>query len=168
MALRADFRAGRKTLSPGRHRLRPVAAIALCLLVLLAAIHPVDADPQSPERFRDALDSGSDWDIAVPDLQSQRGFDAAIQAGTALESEAYLSLDRELRGIMRRLERDPADRDSLARLESLRERLRQRVGINLEAGFPYAAGVYIELLRIAGASPAEIRRLTAMLQARSG
>ena len=166
MAYRADSRAGRRSFFSVRHPVRRLAV--LFLVQWLMAIGSPTAEDRSPERFRDVLGSGSDWDIAVPDLQSPRGFEAAIQAGTALNSTTYLQLDRELRSVLRRLELDPLEADSIAQLEILRERLRQRVAVNLEAGFPYAAGVYIELLRIAGASPAEIRRLTAALQARSG
>jgi len=166
MAVWPDSGPGKGSLQPRRGPIRLAVANPFCPLLLIAALACGGVDAQTPQRFRDALDTSSDWDIAVPTLQSPSGMDAAIQSGTALDSAAYLAIDRELRGVMRRLERDPSDPETLGQLETLRERLRQRVAINLEAGFPYAAGVYIELLRIAGASPSEIRRLTAMLRER--
>lgn len=143
----------------------------LCALSLAAsaADRPaLDEDPSDSRvaRLQDALRHGGDWDIGMPELEPSGDFEAAVRDGRALESEIYRELDGELRRLTRRLAADPDDSTALAESAALRERLRERVESNLRLGYLYAAGVYVEMLDIAGAEPATVRDLTRRVQAR--
>lgn len=142
----------------------PLAVIALSALLFGGA--GAD-DRQQPERLRDAVHAGREWTIDVPAIgPADDDFSAAIREGRALDSAAYLEIDRERRRIARRLEEAPEDPGALADRAALQERLRQRIAVNLRLGYLYAAGVYITLLETTGAPADEIRSHTERLGAR--
>lgn len=130
---------------------------------LISAAGFVFAQDEAPRRLTDAVRNDSDWQIGIPEVDNSTDFQAAIRAGTALRSEFYRELDRELRRINGLLDQNPEDAAARQAREALRERLRERVSINLDAGYFYAAGVYIELLKLADAPSEEIDRLKRML-----
>jgi len=145
---------------PGR---RFAAALWIGLAVCAGPL-PGQDDP--PRRLNDAVNGGIDWQIGIPELGRPGDFQTAIRTGTALNSAIYHELDRELRRVNRRLEFDPDDPAAQRARLALRERLRDRVSINLDAGYFYAAGVYIELLETTGVTAEEIGQLTQTLRER--
>lgn len=143
----------------------------LCVLSLAAAAADrpaLDDDPSDARvaRLQDALRNGGDWDIGMPELEPAGDFEAAVRDGRALDSEVYRELDGELRRLTRRLASEPGDATALDELAALRGRLRERVESNLRLDYLYAAGVYVEMLDMAGAEPVTVRDLTRRVQAR--
>lgn len=106
-------------------------------------------------RLLDSLGNGSDWEIGMPRVDEPMGFEDAVRSGEALESAAY----RELHGVLQDALRAPPEASEAA-LAVVRERLRNRVETNAALGYIYAAGVYIEMLELAGAPEEDIRTLT--------
>jgi len=121
-------------------------------------------------RLQDSLDAGKDWDIGVPlpvpDSPTDSSFAGLIRAGRALESEAYRVLDSELRQVKQLLPARPEDEAVRQQLEELQDALAQRVEINLDFDYLYAAAVYIELFRQADGPPGAVRRFRRMLSER--
>lgn len=115
-------------------------------------------------RLTDSLAAGEDWDIGVPviavetsgnpssESSSEPSFAELVRLGRALDSAAYLALDRELRQVQRQLQERPADDAARRQLEELRGALIERIEANTRLGYLYAAAVYVELLRQAGGS----------------
>lgn len=121
-------------------------------------------------RFQDSLDAGRDWDIGVPllegDSPTDLSFAGLIRSGRALESEAYRVLDNELRQVKQLLLARPEDEAVREQLEELQAALAQRIEINLNFDYLYAAAVYIELFRQADAPPGSVRRFSRLLTER--
>lgn len=124
------------------------------------------ADPRRPERLADALNGHDEWQIGLvaSGPETPDSFRDAVASGTALESSAYVEIHQQLQRELSAANAATGSPD----LSALRERIRQRVELNLDAGYFYAAGVYIEMLDISGADRAEIRRLTETLRDRRG
>lgn len=123
-------------------------------------------------RLQDSLDAGEDWDIGVPMMPPSSAADESladlIRAGRALDSEAYMALDSEFRRVRQLLQARPDDEAGRLQLEQLQEALAQRIEINLEFDYLYAAAVYLELFRQADGAPVEVRQFSRRLgQARS-
>ena len=112
-------------------------------------------------RLSDSLDNGSDWEIAMPSVGAPMSFEDAVRSGQALQSDVYRELHADLQDALR-----ASPEESGEVLSALRERLRDRVQTNAELGYIYAAGVYIEMLELAGAPDEEIRALTRELDQR--
>jgi len=109
-------------------------------------------------RLHDSLRTDEEWDIGIPVVEpasssnsSNLSFAALIREGRALDSEAYLALDRELRQAQRALQLRPDGERAQSRLAEIRRALVQRIEINIEFDYLYAARVYIALLEDAGA-----------------
>lgn len=118
-------------------------------------------------RLQDSLDAGEDWDIGVPQLPPPSSDDESladlIRAGRALDSEAYLALDREFRRVRQLLQSRPDDEAARLQLEQLQDALARRIEINLEFDYLYAAAVYLELFRQADGAPGTVRRFSRRL-----
>lgn len=121
-------------------------------------------------RLQDSLDGAEDWDIGVPlvarDAPADLSLAGLIGSGRALESEAYRVLDNELRQVKQMLQARPEDEAVREKLEELHDALAQRIEINLNFNYLYAASVYIELLRQADAPPGSVRRYSRLLTER--
>ena len=155
------------------HGIRAVRLPVFCTLILLSvaasaqqdpdasSANPGDRDSDRIARLSDSLGNGSDWEIGMPRVDEPMGFEDAVRSGEALESAAYLELHGELQDALRA---SPAA--SEAALAALRERLRGRVETNTSLGYVYAAGVYIEMLELAGAPEEDLRILTRELEQR--
>lgn len=117
-------------------------------------------------RLQDSLASGDDWEIGVPLLEPESSFATSIRNGRALDSEAYLSLDRNLRQVQQRLQARPEDPVAQRRLAEIRTALVERIEINIDFDYLYAAAVYIELLRQADGSLTTLRQLSRRLDQR--
>lgn len=106
-------------------------------------------------RFQDSLATSDDWDIDVPaietellvDSSAEQSFVESVRAGRALNSEAYLAMDRELRQVRRQLQQNPGNETAEQQLAEIRRALIERIEINMRFDYLYAAGVYVELLR---------------------
>ena len=114
-------------------------------------------------RLQDSLRTDEDWDIGIPVIEpdastnaQSASFAALIRDGRALDSEIYLALDRELRQVQRALQRRPDDDRAQSRLGEIRRALVQRIEVNIEFDYLYAARVYIALLEQAGAAPEQV------------
>lgn len=130
---------------------------------------PGAAEPARQERItrlQDSLDAGEDWDIGVPVMESDSSFEGAIRAGRALRSEAYLELDRELRQVQQMLQARPDDEAAQRRLADVRGALAERIEVNINFDYLYAAAVYIELFRQAEGSPSAVRQFSQRLRER--
>jgi len=114
-------------------------------------------------RLQDSLDAGEDWDIGVPVIEADSSFEASIRAGRALRSDAYLELDRELRRVTELLRAQPENEAARRRLANVRRALAERIEVNMNLDYLYAASVYIELFRQADGSPSAVRRFTRLL-----
>lgn len=155
--------------APGRCGSRAPAAASCGLGFLLLTTLPgaawsqetadAGADTRKPNRvtrLQDSLAPAQEWDIGMPELEAAPSFDDRIRAGNALDSEAYLALDRELRQARRTLAEQPEDQQARQRLEELRRALAVRVESNMNLGYLFAARVYIALLEDAGAPPEQV------------
>jgi len=144
---------------------------AVAVLGVLSAVGQESPPQNSSEssghdrvvRLQDSLSSADEWDIGIPVLEpdsrsnsSNSSFAASIRAGRALDSEYYLALDRELRQVRRELQLRPDDEAVQSRLAEIRRALVQRIEINIEFEYLYAARVYIALLEDAGAPPDQV------------
>jgi len=114
-------------------------------------------------RLHDSLRTDEDWDIGIPVIAPDSSTNAQnaslavlIREGRALDSEAYLALDRELRQVRRELELRPDGKRAQTRLAEIRRALIQRIEVNIEFDYFYAARVYIALLEQAGAAPEQV------------
>lgn len=122
-------------------------------------------------RLQDSLATGEDWDISMPAIEAgsassasaELSFVEQVRAGSALNSEAYLALDRELRQVRQRLQARPADAAARRRLADLRAALIERIEVNLRLEYLYAATVYVELLRQADGPAETVQRLNQRL-----
>ena len=154
-----------------RITLRPVPAlVALLMISVFSANAQAPPSTQTGEarvtRLQDSLGSGDDWEIGVPRVEPESSFAASIRDGRALDSEAYLTLDRELRQLQRQLEARPEDERAQRRLAELRSALVERIQININFDYLYAAAVYIEMLRQADGPEATVRQFSRRLDAR--
>jgi hypothetical protein len=120
-----------------------------------------DGDPDRITRLSDSLGNGTDWEIGMPRVDRPMAFEDAVRSGEALDSPTYLELHGDLQDALR-----ATPEASEAALAALRERLRERVESNAALGYIYAAGVYIEMLELAGAPEEEIRALSRRLEQR--
>ncbi len=166
MAWRAGFRTSRKSFVPGNVPFGAVLPGAFASLSILVSFGAAASDDGRPERFNDALGGNEEWDITVPGSPPAGDFRSVVLSGAALESTRYLEILGEFRRVIAGFERNPSGAEERTRLARLQQQLRQRVQLNMDAGYFYAAGVYIELLEASGASADEIRRLTEALQVR--
>jgi len=151
--------------------LRPIPVLVALLMFAL-----FQADAQSPPstpigearvtRLQDSLDTGDDWEIGVPPVEPESSFATSIRDGSALDSEAYLRLDRDLRQVQRQLQARPEDESGQRRLAEIRRVLVERIEININFDYLYAATVYIEMLRQADGSVSTIRQLSQRLSER--
>ena len=107
-------------------------------------------------RLQDSLANAQEWHIGVPELQTATSFEDRIRAGNALDSEAYLALDGELRQVRQALSERPGEPQVRQRLAEVRRALSARVESNMNLGYLYAARVYIALLEDAGASSDQV------------
>lgn len=118
-------------------------------------------------RLQDSLDAGEDWDIGVPamaaDSTADESFADLIRAGRALDSEAYLALDGELRRVRQLLQTRPGDETVRLQRGQLQDALARRIEINLEFDYLYAAAVYLELFRQADGAPGTVRQFSRRL-----
>lgn len=158
------------TAAGGFGRAAVLFAPALMLMVSAmpaSAENGEEADARRPERLADALNGHDEWQIGIVETRTPepRAFRDAVADGTALESSAYVEIHRQLQSQLSSAVPPSAEREGMS---ALRERIRERVELNLDAGYFYAAGVYIEMLDISGADPAEVRRLTETLRERRG
>lgn len=128
---------------------------------IVSSVSETEGASQRVERLSDSLDQGSDWVIGMPRVEEPTSFEDAVRSGQALNSAAYRQLHGELQDALRA---SPAESEDA--LAELRERLRNRVETNAALGYIYAAGVYIEMLELAGAPEEEIRALTRELDQR--
>jgi len=108
-------------------------------------------------RLQDALNVESEWDIGILSVETEPTFEDRIYAGTALDSEAYLALDAELRRTQQVLAQNPDDPQARRQLQELRNALAARIEANMSLGYRYATRVYIAMLEDAGGSPEQIR-----------
>ncbi|MCA1778079.1 MAG: hypothetical protein LC637_01475 [Xanthomonadaceae bacterium] len=83
-----------------------------------------------------------------------------VRLGRALNSEAYLLLDRELRQVLRQLQVRPTDDAAREQLAELRGAFIERTEINTRLGYLYAAAVYVGLLPQADGSADTVGRLS--------
>lgn len=157
--------------SRSRNRVGDATGHALASLVVLAISVPAwpegadDGAGGSPtdrevpvrvSRLQDSLAVTQDWEIGVPESRPATTFEDRIRTGSALDSQAYLALDSELRRARLALAETPQDRQAQQRLEALRRALAARVESNMELGYFYAARVYIALFEDAGAPPEQV------------
>lgn len=169
-------------------KLRSDSAAVLVLLVMALISGPAANAQQSSSpgngpisredrvtRLSDSLASGQDWDIGVPviavesvgspssEAPSELTLAESVRLGRALDSEAYLALDRELRQLQWQLQARPEDDAARRQLEELRGALIERIEANTRLGYLYAAAVYVELLRQAGGSADTVAGLSERL-----
>jgi len=136
-----------------------IAALYLCAGAWAESQEAAQADAAASNRvtrLHDSLVTAEEWHIGVPELQTATSFDDRIRAGNALDSEAYLALDGELRRVRQTLSERPGDRQAQQRLAEVRRALSARVESNMNLGYLYAARVYIALLEDAGASSDQV------------
>lgn len=112
--------------------------------------------PEGVNRLQDSLATTQEWEIDVPESRPATTFEDRIRTGSALDSQAYIALDSELRRARLALAEKPRDRQAQERLEAVRRALAARVESNMNLGYLYAARVYLALLEDAGAPPDQI------------
>lgn len=170
------LRSGGKRLAKAESGSFPAAVIFAASLILL----PWPAAGQTPPaptageasgqtriaRLQDSLEVSDEWVIGVPVIESDSSFDALIDAGRALDSAAYLALDRELRQVRALLAAQPEDATARRRLAEVRGALAERIELNIALDYLYAATVYIELFRQAEGSPSDLSRFSRRLSER--
>lgn len=148
--------------------------LSLSFLVVISAPAPAQdsgngAAPKARtddrvSRLQDALDVEREWDIGVPPVETEPTFEDHISAGTALDSEAYLALDAELRRTQQALAENPDDPQARRQLQEIRTALTTRIEANMSLGYRYATRVYIAMLEDAGAPPEQIRNYRQSLE----
>lgn len=179
LAIRAALHAGTQPKDRGR------GAPAIAVFLVLGLTCGFSASAQTPlspgdsgqsggervHRLQDSLATGKDWDISMPAIDAgpagsasaELSFVESVRAGSALNSEAYLALDRELRQVRQRLQDRPADAAARRQLADLRRALIERIEVNLRLEYLYAATVYVELLRQADGPAETVQRLSQRL-----
>lgn len=168
-------------LAGARSRVLPETLVGVFMILIMIGVGPAKAqapdlptsgaDARQPDRHRvmrlqDSLEGRGDWDIGMPVFEPESSFSASVRDGRALNSQAYLALGRELRQVRALIESGPADEEAQRRLADLRRALIERIEININLDYLYAAAVYLELLRQAEGPPAAVRRLSQRLSER--
>lgn len=158
----------RYTVGIARRPCSLLAALLLCGVFSANAQAPPStrAGEAQVTRLQDSLASGDDWEIGVPRVEPESSFASSVRDGRALDSEAYLTLDRDLRQVRQRLQARPDDPGARRRLAEIRSALVERIEINIDFDYLYAAAVYIELLRQAEGSLTTVRQLSRRLDER--
>lgn len=124
---------------------------------------------QRIQRLQDLSAAGMDWNPALPQLDTSGG-----QGG--MQTSAYRLLRAELMSLTAQLNdasslasgANSADQPRLPaelaqRFTALQSAIRARVEANIEAGYFYAAGVYIDMFEQARGEPMVTRELRTLL-----
>jgi hypothetical protein len=116
--------------------------IALTATQLLAAEEIEAAKLDNSERIKRLQDiaiNTDGWYMNMPGMQS--GI-----SRNGLQTAGYSALQQNMLEVMRDLAKDPNNKLALNRLEIIRDRVENRILSNLDAGYLYATGVYIDML----------------------
>ncbi len=138
------------------HRIRsPITAARRCamrvagLLILVLVSSQLQAADQLEaarldnkervQRLQDIAINSDGWYVNLPLMQSGT-------ASSGLQSAGYSALQKDMLAVMHDLSDDPRNAVALNRLAIIKDRVENRILANLDAGYLYAAGVYIDML----------------------
>lgn len=123
-----------------------IALVAISLLLggaqLLAAEELAVAKLDNKERVKRLQDiaiNTDGWYMNVPGMQSG-------VSGDGLQTAGYSALQKDMLEVMRELAANSDNKLALNRLQIIQDRVENRILANLDAGYVYASGVYIEML----------------------
>jgi len=129
--------------------IRYLPVISVLLFSLLLSSYLVNAAEQPDtakshhkqriQRLQDISINTTDWDITMPTVLSSK-------SGTGLQTNGYSALQQDLQEAKHDLAGNSSNELALNRLENIRDRVENRIMANLDAGYLYAAGVYIDML----------------------
>jgi len=91
------------------------------------------------KRLQDLSMNTEGWYMTMPTMQSG-------STRTGLQTAGYSALHQDMLEAMNDLADDANKELALNRLENIRDRVENRIMANLDAGYLYAAGVYIDML----------------------
>ena len=91
------------------------------------------------KRLQDISMNTEGWYMTMPSMQSSSG-------RTGLQTAGYSALNEDMLEAMNDLADDASKELALNRLENIRDKVENRIMANLDAGYLYAAGVYIDML----------------------
>jgi hypothetical protein len=91
------------------------------------------------KRLQDLSMNTEGWYMTMPTMQSS-------SSRTGLQTAGYSALHEDMLEAMNDLADDASKELALNRLENIRDRVENRIMANLDAGYLYAAGVYIDML----------------------
>mgnify|MGYP005841551719 CR=1 FL=1 len=117
--------------------------LLLCCTQLLAAdeLAAVKLDNQERiKRLQDITINSDGWYMNIPDIQSG-------SSRSGLQTAGYSVLQKDMLDVMRELAANPDNKSALNRLQLIQDRVESRILANLDAGYLYAADVYIDMLQ---------------------
>jgi len=131
------------------HAARMFSVLAACtVMIVLNATQLLAADEieaakldnsERIKRLQDITINTDGWYMNLSGMQS-----GISRSG--LQTAGYSALQQDMLDVMRVLADDPDNKLALNRLEIIRDRVENRILSNLEAGYFYATGVYIDML----------------------
>ncbi len=92
------------------------------------------------KRLQDITINTEDWFMSMPTLQS-----GISKSG--LQTAGYSALQKDMLDVMYELSSNPQNTMALNKLEIIRDRVENRVLANLDAGYLYAASIYLGMLK---------------------
>jgi len=119
------------------------ALICLCAAPLASADELEAARLDQSERIKRLQDiaiNTDGWYMNMAGMQSRI-------SRSGLQTAGYSALQKDMLEVMRDLAENPNNRLALNRLEIIKDRVENRILANLDAGYLYATGVYIDMLQ---------------------